>query len=1135
MDLIFTITDYTTGSPVQTVIDEPVGWDAIKFHLKRDPTFHGFFEFVDDSLGSLQFDGDGYGILKNAYDTDGVGAVVLLSVQYQCSDEGYTTLYNGKFDFTLYKEVNGDRCYVECHVTNDQNLINITSRYDQECDLDLKASFDQLPVSQSVITTAQFLPPGFAPNQIVVGQLLNGLQPGSQITFAGTAHNPGPFTVASSVPNFNNVQESAPTNVPVSTSAGPSDGNLEILNIDPYPGTVTARLTFNALLYGLAAGDILALSGTGSPAPHGFPVDDLNWTVVDVVQSFAYTVITLTVATPVPASPSNNPVAISGAGFVLGGTFNLGTNLPSSTIITIAETITNAESVTATLTAVFLQDNMPTYAGLNKIVTIPPKVIRETSKWAAPITKDFPVVTTLSTGAYDGIIVFTPDWPNVQSEIDETDVGTAVPINQAAPLATPPDTMVFWRQQSLPCQGVGGIFNVGFSGKFADSAGSSSPPWVIQSAPIVGGGTPVTNQFRFVAIKDTQWKGLSNYADGDGHVFVDDTINITSSAASSFVYSKNVTGIQLAEGEYVWFFFFFLTDAIPADPNKPVLVLDNGSYFSFSIDTQCASTPASVYMVNEILSRCAEYYTDGALVVYSDYFGRPDAQPQPSSSAGCGSLEAITNGLKIRGAITANGTSIPKMTTSLKAMFDGLNAIHNIGMRLEADPVRGGSFMRLRIEPIDFFYQNTTVLTISGIKEMSREVDTSMLASTFKCGYNQFETWNNNGLYDMYGTRTYRTQLRLLRNLIDRTCQFLASDYAIEFTRRMWGLTTSDGRYDGNLFVLCLKNKSEQPMQFMPGNGAVFAAYANGGADPPAGWAIGDSVTISHTFGNNITTTIATIQSYTLNTISYHFIGFAATMAVETDQAGEIFNNTRTNAVISDMSFVGATGGILLYQFLFGIQITDTINISNTAANNTNFALNGIFEIPSTGSMVLSTTTSPVAGFEQFAIIADLTNPLYLAEQGMPSGTNVLDPDSVFNYRISPAHNAMRHFKTIAVAYRDYTDAVLIFTNGEGNFYALGELQDGCSPEGAMLSESGNLTPALFANPGTDAKPLYYAELVKFDFPLTYDQFLAIAANPYALISFQAGSGPVESGWIEDLQYSPYEGMGNFILRPKYT
>ena len=72
----FTIS-YNLGS---LVIDEPRGWDGINLHLKRDTTWHGFFDFIDDSMASLEFLGDAQVLLRQLYDLKGVAAEATLTV-----------------------------------------------------------------------------------------------------------------------------------------------------------------------------------------------------------------------------------------------------------------------------------------------------------------------------------------------------------------------------------------------------------------------------------------------------------------------------------------------------------------------------------------------------------------------------------------------------------------------------------------------------------------------------------------------------------------------------------------------------------------------------------------------------------------------------------------------------------------------------------------------------------------------------------------------------------------------------------------------------------------------------------------------------------------------------------------------
>ena len=47
MALRFTIIDYTNdANGISTQVKEPVGWDGISVRLKRDKTWHGFFDFL---------------------------------------------------------------------------------------------------------------------------------------------------------------------------------------------------------------------------------------------------------------------------------------------------------------------------------------------------------------------------------------------------------------------------------------------------------------------------------------------------------------------------------------------------------------------------------------------------------------------------------------------------------------------------------------------------------------------------------------------------------------------------------------------------------------------------------------------------------------------------------------------------------------------------------------------------------------------------------------------------------------------------------------------------------------------------------------------------------------------------------
>ena len=127
----------------------------------------------------------------------------------------------------------------------------------------------------------------------------------------------------------------------------------------------------------------------------------------------------------------------------------------------------------------------------------------------------------------------------------------------------------------------------------------------------------------------------------------------------------------------------------------------------------------------------------------------------------------------------------------------------------------------------------------------------------------------------------------------------------------------------------------------------------------------------------------------------------------------------------------------------------------------------------------------------------------------------------------------MRHFREAAMAFRNPANAQIAFTGGTGNFYGMGQLTGGYVIENGVLSEGANISTGNFANPTQDAYPLFYPEIIKFEYPLSWAQFVGIQANPYGLVQFfHAGEG-IQEGWISELQYKPYTGMAEFTLYPK--
>lgn len=248
------------------------------------------------------------------------------------------------------------------------------------------------------------------------------------------------------------------------------------------------------------------------------------------------------------------------------------------------------------------------------------------------------------------------------------------------------------------------------------------------------------------------------------------------------------------------------------------LLLNNDILFNHNLDYTIGNTitikaeelqpptDCRVYLINEALSRVTEAITDDCLRVYSDYFGRTDAQPYTSASDGCGSLEVIMKGLHVRQFPAADVL----MSVSFKDLFESLNSIHCIGIGIEPDPNRPGSDM-LRIEPLSYWYDDSTIiLDCDLVPEIRHSATPDTYVSVFQFGYEKWEAEDSMGLDEFCTKREFRSTRREIKNTLNKQCKFIASGYALEVTRNKHYTvdSTKDWRWDDDTFLLCVRRDS---------------------------------------------------------------------------------------------------------------------------------------------------------------------------------------------------------------------------------------------------------------------------------------------------------------------------------------
>lgn len=275
-------------------------------------------------------------------------------------------------------------------------------------------------------------------------------------------------------------------------------------------------------------------------------------------------------------------------------------------------------------------------------------------------------------------------------------------------------------------------------------------------------------------------------------------VNLLASGTQAFDLSATVP-LTIFQGDFI-FFGIRTAGASLGQITSFSVTFDVETFYKLMTSATCEPSDADVSLVNETGSRIVESITDRCLTMKSDYYGRSDSEPYASSVDGCGSLRALTNGLKIRNATTSNHFM------SLRDYFEGLKGIDNIGMGIEDNTVVGTG-QWLRIEPIEHFYQNIKLLRLTYIPSADSTLQSAMGCSVIKIGYQKWEVEKINGLNEFNSNREFRTSLKTLNNTVDATSAFVAGGLPIEITRQQSFVTSgsADTKYDDETFIICVE------------------------------------------------------------------------------------------------------------------------------------------------------------------------------------------------------------------------------------------------------------------------------------------------------------------------------------------
>jgi hypothetical protein len=485
-------------------------------------------------------------------------------------------------------------------------------------------------------------------------------------------------------------------------------------------------------------------------------------------------------------------------------------------------------------------------------------------------------------------------------------------------------------------------------------------------------------------------------------------------------------------------------------------------------------------MVNEALSRLAEVITNGNLRVYSDYFGRTDAQPYTSGSDGAAGLTAITNGLLIRGY------------SPLLAYIMGYTAFRQT-------TVSASSYtLNLTDEPISSTVSN--IVVGSNIAGVNIIIPTNA-SVTYPIGF-QLIIEQGVGVVTVSGATGVR----------------IYSPSGIYSTKNA-----------GDQILL---TKVGTDIWLLASRSSMFCSFKD----------LIDALNCVHTAGFALEpdTSRAGFQRVRVEPIA-HFYD-SATIMMTCENVDVVETKANASDCISEIE-IGyskweAEEAQGLDEFLTKRKYRTTLNTIRAKWNKLcSFVASG-YAIETTRRRLGTNTTDWRYDKDNFIISILRSGGGFISENGgfvdtagppaiLPSG--MIDPSSVYNARISPIRNLLRWLRWILPSYADPSTGKLIFTEGDGNYYASGLLAT--NPiESAPLHENQTLELSDYA---TTTAAVYKNELIIFKYPLGYNQWLSIYNTKYGLIKYNVNSGAWRYGYIQEMKYDLFEGIAEFTLKTK--
>jgi len=310
-----------------------------------------------------------------------------------------------------------------------------------------------------------------------------------------------------------------------------------------------------------------------------------------------------------------------------------------------------------------------------------------------------------------------------------------------------------------------------------------------------------------------------------------------------------------------------------------------------------------------------------------------------------------------------------------------------------------------------------------------------------------------------------------------------------------------------------------------------------------------DEVNASHEYSTKISSTKNILNKLSNYIASGYSIEFTRRKWNDNEtQDWRYDNDNFIIAVVPNYYSISVTGLFLAGGFAllnnqnYPFNIGDVIDITGTVSNNGTFTILDIQDAAFNTTRVYFAEPLTNETSVTFNISKNSASPTkYKSEVYSDSfsyGSGMTSLDTAYNIRLTPARMLLAHANTITAGLQVIQDEIK-FVNGFGNTNLqcsanMIAYTFGCQEEytGKQLHENQSFA---WDDPFvSNITPIWLPEIYSFDYPLTYDEFKTIKANPYGYIEFYKFVGEEKRGFILTMDYNMKTGMTKFELLKAY-